>query len=157
VVTAGAEAKQVQEAVAPLTRRGRLKVASVPDWTEGQSRSIAAGLAAAQDASAGALSAAIFLLADQPSVTPGLLSALIQRCRETGALAVAPRFDGRRGNPVLFDRRAFAQFEALTGDVGGRSILAGREDEIAWVDWPSAEILRDIDTPEDYAAAQGRG
>ena len=40
------------------------------------------------------------------------------------------------------------------GDVYKRQ-LKGREDEIAWVDWPSDEILRDIDTPEDYAAAQG--
>jgi molybdenum cofactor cytidylyltransferase len=81
-----------------------------------------------------------------------LLSALIQRHRETGALAVAPRFEGKRGNPVLFDRRAFPLFEALTGDEGGRSILRGREGEMAFVDWPADEILRDIDTPEDYAA-----
>jgi molybdenum cofactor cytidylyltransferase len=152
VATAGAEGEAVAEALRPWTDDGRVILASVPDWEAGQSRSATTGLRAAREASEGALSAALFLLADQPGVSPALLSALIQRHRESGALAVAPRFGGKRGNPVLFDRRAFAGFDTLTGDAGGRAILRGREDEIAWVDWPSDEILRDIDTPEDYAA-----
>lgn len=151
VVTSGAQAEQVGEAVAPFIAQQRLTLAAAPDWADGQSRSAIAGLRAAQRASPGPLAAALFLLADQPGVSPELLSALIQRHRETHALAVAPRFEGRRGNPVLFDRRAFAEFETLRGDAGGRTILRGREDELAFVDWPTDEILRDIDTPEDYA------
>jgi molybdenum cofactor cytidylyltransferase len=152
IATTGAEAEAVAYALLLLTEKGRVTLAPVPDWAEGQSRSAARGLRAAQEASNGALSAALFLLADQPGVSPELLSALIQRHRETGALAVAPRYKGKRGNPVLFDRRAFAEFETLTGDVGGRAVLRGREGEMAWVDWPADDILRDIDTPEDYAA-----
>jgi molybdenum cofactor cytidylyltransferase len=155
VVTAGAGEAQVREAVGALERQGRLEVVSVPDWAEGQSRSAARGLSAARATGNGLLSSAIFLLADQPQVTPELLTALVARSRKTGALAVAPRFDGKRGNPVLFDRRAFEAFDKLTGDAGGRTILRGREDEMAFVDWPTDEILRDIDTPEDYATAQG--
>jgi molybdenum cofactor cytidylyltransferase len=150
VVTAGAEGERVRQAVEPLAGHGRLTVAPVKDWADGQSRSAVAGLRAAREATAGPLSAVLFLLADQPHVTPELLTALIHRHRETGAFAVAPRFEGRRGNPVLFDRRAFAGFEKLAGDTGGRAMLRGRENEIAWVDWPSDDILRDIDTPEDY-------
>jgi molybdenum cofactor cytidylyltransferase len=96
----------------------------------------------------------VFLLADQPGVTPALLSALIQRHRETLGPVVAPRYRGRRGNPVLFDRQTFPEFEGLEGDAGARSIIQQRYGEVAWVDWPSGDILRDIDTPEDYAAAQ---
>jgi molybdenum cofactor cytidylyltransferase len=152
IVTVGAQEQLVREAVATVEGHGRLAIAAVPDWAEGQSRSAASGLRAARAATRGQLSAVVFLLADQPYVTPELLTALIRRHRETGALAVAPRFQGKRGNPVLFDRRAFAEFEKLTGDTGGRAILRGREKEISWVDWPSDDILRDIDTPEDYAA-----
>ena len=154
VVTEGAGIGQVTAALGSLVGNSRLTVTRTPDWGEGQSRSAAAGLRAAQGQTT-SLSAAVFLLADQPGVSPELLAALIQRHRETGALAVAPRFGGQRGNPVLFDRRTFAAFDAITGDSGGRSILRGREDEIAWVEWHSDEILRDIDTPEDYAAAHG--
>ncbi len=152
VATVGAESERVKGALAPYAADGGLTLARVEDWAEGQSRSAAAGLRAALATASGPLSAAVFLLADQPYVTPELLSALIQRHRETRALAVAPRFDGKRGNPVLFDRRSFPLFEVLAGDEGGRSILREREGEMAFVDWPTGEILRDIDTPEDYDA-----
>ncbi len=94
--------------------------------------------------------AVLFLLADQPGVTPELLSALIQRHRETLAPVVAPRHAGQRGNPVLFDRATFPEFAALTGDIGARPIIQAHADEIAWVDWPTPEILQDIDSAEDY-------
>ena len=89
--------------------------------------------------------AVLFLLADQPGVSPELLSALIQRHRETLAPIVAPRHDGQRGNPVLFDRATFPEFDQLEGDIGARPIIQAHRDEIAWVDWPTPEILQDID------------
>jgi len=101
------------------------------------------------------LGAAIFMMADQPGVTPALLSALIQRHRETLAPVVAPRYAGRRGAPVLFDRAVFAEFAGLRGDVGGRPIIAAHTDEVAWLDWPTPEVIQDIDTPEDYRRAAG--
>ena len=153
IVTAGASSQKVRAALAPSAADPKLSIVDVADWASGQSRSVRAGLRAAQDR-AGTLSGALFLLADQPGVSTELLSALVQRHRETLAPVVAPRYEGQRGNPVLFDRRTFVEFGMLTGDVGARSIIRRHEDAIAWVDWPSAEILRDIDTPEDYAAAQ---
>lgn len=96
------------------------------------------------------VSAVLFLLADQPGVTPELLSALVQRHRETLAPVIAPRHAGQRGNPVLFDRATFPEFAGLEGDVGARPILLAHRDEVAWVDWPTPEILQDIDTSADY-------
>lgn len=156
IITTGAQADLVASAVsssAPEIKRLR-PVLQIPvsDWAAGQSRSVRAGLSAAQSAAGGKLSAALFLLADQPGVTPRLLSALVQRHRETLAPVVAPRYEGKRGNPVLFDRRTFPEFDNLEGDTGARAIIRRHESEIAWVDWPTDEILRDIDTPEDYEA-----
>ena len=94
--------------------------------------------------------AVLFLLADQPGVSPELLSALIRRHRETLAPVVAPRHAGRRGNPVLFDAATFPEFAGLTGDVGARPIIQAHRDEIAWVEWPGSEILQDIDVAGDY-------
>jgi molybdenum cofactor cytidylyltransferase len=145
VVTVGAGAEVVRRALGP---RATI-VAEVPDWQVGQSRSVQTGLAALRTA-APHLGAVIFLLADQPGVTPELLSALVQRHRETLAPVVAPRHNGQRGNPVLFDRSTFDQFAALSGDVGARPIIAAHADDIAWVDWPTPEVLVDIDSPDDY-------
>ena len=171
IVTTGARGDQVETALEPHVEK--ITQVRVEDWREGQSRSVRSGLLAARAAtippedgrdgphasprSEDNLSAVVFLLADQPGITPALLSALIQRHRETLAPVVAPRYLGQRGNPVLFDRTTFPEFETLQGDAGTRSIIRRHEGEVAWVDWPTDEILRDIDTPEDYAAAQTGG
>jgi molybdenum cofactor cytidylyltransferase len=157
-VTVGAGAEEVRQA---LASRDILAV-SVPDWADGQSRSVQAGLRAILDDSwsepgtesvarrGEGLSAVLFLLADQPGVTPELLSALIQRHRETLAPVVAPRYLGQRGNPILFDRSTFGEFSSLEGDTGARPILQARPDQIAWVDWPTPEVIQDVDTADDY-------
>jgi molybdenum cofactor cytidylyltransferase len=150
VVTTGAGADEVGAAVAGEG----VQVVHTPDWAAGQSRSVQAGLAGLL-AVEPRLGAAIFMMADQPGVTPALLSALIERHRETLAPAVAPRYAGRRGAPVLFDRATFDEFAALRGDLGGRPIIAAHMDEVAWLDWPTPEVIQDIDTPEDYHRAAG--
>jgi molybdenum cofactor cytidylyltransferase len=68
---------------------------------------------------------------------------------------VAPRYQGRRGNPVLFDRTTFGEFDRLTGDIGARPIIQAHANEVAWVDWPTAEILQDLDTEEEYRLGEG--
>jgi molybdenum cofactor cytidylyltransferase len=141
VVTLGAGADQVEAALAGR----RVDLVRVPDWADGQSRSVQTGLRALAD-----VSAVLFLLADQPGISPALLAALIQRHRETLAPVVAPRYRGQRGNPVLFDRSTFPEFAHLIGDVGARPIIQAHSDEITWVDWPTPEITQDIDVAGDY-------
>jgi molybdenum cofactor cytidylyltransferase len=150
VVTMGAGAEDVRRA---LGERDVLAV-HVRDWVGGQSHSVRAGLDALLEEEQGALGAALFLLADQPGVTPALLSELAQRHRETLAPVVAPRYRGQRGNPVLFDRATFAEFSGLDGDVGARPILQAHHHEVAWVDWPTPEVVQDIDTIDDYRPPQ---
>ena len=141
IVAVGAGAGQVEAALA-----GRhVDLVPVPDWADGQSRSVHTGLRAHAD-----VSAVLFLLADQPGISPALLAALIQRHRETLAPVVAPRYRGQRGNPVLFDRSTFPEFAHLIGDVGARPIIQAHSHEIAWVDWPTPEITQDIDVARDY-------
>jgi len=153
-VTIGAGAELVQAAIA-----GRdLSIVTVPEWEQGQSRSVKAGLnaLALRSPFPAPCSAILFLLADQPGLSPELLSALIQRHRETLAPIVAPRHAGQRGNPVLFDQVTFPEFDQLEGDIGARPIIQAHREEIAWVDWPTPEILQDIDVAADYkSSAQG--
>jgi molybdenum cofactor cytidylyltransferase len=146
VVAVGAGADDVRRA---LGERDVLAV-HVSDWAGGQSRSVRAGLNTLLEQEHGSLGAALFLLADQPGITPALLSELVQRHRETLAPVVAPRYQGQRGNPGLFDRATFPDFATLQGDIGARPILQTHHREVAWVDWPTPEVLQDIDTVDDY-------
>ena len=91
-----------------------------PDWADGQSTSLKAGLAALPNT----ISAAIFPLADQPFVTAADVDAVISAYQRTLAPVVWPEFEGKRGNPVLFDRRLFPEMMQVSGDTGARPHLA---------------------------------
>jgi molybdenum cofactor cytidylyltransferase len=69
-------------------------------------------------------------------------------------VAVAPVYQGRRGNPVLLGRRLFPRLALLKGDEGARRLLGSTEGvlEIA-VDEKS--VLSNIDTREDLERALG--
>jgi molybdenum cofactor cytidylyltransferase len=68
--------------------------------------------------------------------------------RKTLAPVVAPLIDGDRGNPVIFDRRTFSDFNELKGDVGGRAIYS--RFRVNWIPWHDSRMRMDIDTESDY-------
>jgi molybdenum cofactor cytidylyltransferase len=109
-------------------------------------RSVQAGLDALPDDTL----AALIVLGDQPQLRPEVIAALLQRWRETQAPVVAPFYQGQRGNPVLLDRSVWPLVQALPDSANPREIFqaAGRMEH---VDLDDDTILRDLDTPEDYA------
>ena len=145
VVVTGAGAELVAQAVAGLPVRQVRNDA----WQQGQSISLQAGLRALPPTSGGA----IFLLADQPNITPGLIQALVEAHSQSLAPIVAPLVDGQRGNPVLFDAVTFADLLQLNGDAGGRQLF--RKYALQYVPWHDRSVLQDIDQPEDYARLSG--
>lgn len=152
VVVTGANAEQVE---API---GDLNVTLVRnnEWQSGQSASIKAGIRTLHTADPNA-GAAIFLLVDQPQVTVSILQALAEKHAEGLYSAVAPLAMGRRANPVLFDRRTFADLLTLEGDTGGRAVF--HKFRVEFLPWHDERLLLDVDTPEHYQrllASEGR-
>jgi molybdenum cofactor cytidylyltransferase len=141
IVVVGCEGERVAAAVSDRPVRVVVNEA----WAEGQSSSVRAGLAALPTG----VSAALFLLGDQPEVTPEVIEALVQRHRQTLAPIVVPSYSGQRGNPVLFDRVAFAELGQLRGDVGGRVLIERFQQSVERVAFDAPPPF-DIDTPEDY-------
>ena len=130
--------------IAPVMHGLPVTLACNHRWQVGMSSSVALGLRALR----GDVDAALFLLADQPQVTPGLIARVLRTHAETGASIVAPRAEGRRGNPVLFARSLFSGLMQVTGDQGGRALMQRYADQIAWVD-ADDRALFDIDEPGD--------
>ncbi len=91
----------------------------------------------------------VFLLCDQPQIPAQLIRDIVHRHAETHAPIIAPMVEGRRGNPVLFDRCTFQDLLALEGDTGGRALFS--KFPIEYIPWNDENILLDVDTPEDYA------
>ncbi len=141
IVVAGAEVEQIRAALADLP----VRIVENTEWLRGQSTSLQAGLNAISPAHAGS---AIFLLGDQPFVPPDLLYQLCAEHLKILAPIVAPRVNGQRANPVLFDRSTFPELLTLQGDQGGRKLFDRYSPH--WIEWEDARLLEDIDTPEDY-------
>jgi molybdenum cofactor cytidylyltransferase len=100
--------------------------------------------------------AIFFSLGDQPLITPEVYRSLIEHYHQYMKSLTFPVFEGKRGNPALFDRRLWRALMALQGDEGGKQIIAsipGQEKEGVPVSCPG--ILMDVDTPEDYVRMRG--
>jgi molybdenum cofactor cytidylyltransferase len=144
VVVLGAEAERCRAALADRP----VEVVVNKTWMEGQSTSMQAGLAALPANIGGA----VFFLVDLPGVAPDLIDRLLQRHRETLAPLVWPEFEGRRGNPILFDRALFLELRQVRGDTGGKPVLLRYQDRAERVTVSDKSILQDFDRPEDLAA-----
>jgi molybdenum cofactor cytidylyltransferase len=140
VIVIGAHADQVRKAVMDLP----VRLVDNPEWDQGQSSSVKAGLEAMPPETG----AAIFLLVDQPYTSSGLIRSLVDLHSRTLSPLVAPRVGERRANPVLFDRQVFPDLMAVQGDMGGRKLFS--KHPVSWLDWPDEKLLLDIDTEEDY-------
>ncbi|CAN5516851.1 hypothetical protein BH23CHL4_BH23CHL4_06700 [soil metagenome] len=115
-----------------------------PHYTEGQSGSVQAGIRTVS----ASMNAAMMLLGDQPGVTTDIIDQLVDVYTRKRPLLVVPRYNSKRGNPVIIDRSLFAEIENLTGDTGAKSLLDAHASEIEYLDFPFP-APRDIDTHDD--------
>jgi molybdenum cofactor cytidylyltransferase len=116
-----------------------------PDFERGQSRALRRGVEALPKRTP----AAIIGVGDQPFLTGEVVRSLIAAYRASGAPLIVPRYNGQRGNPVLFDRRLFSELLEISGDQGGRPVIENHAQEIEWVDVGNARAALDVDTDED--------
>ena len=113
------------------------------------------GLAASLRAGIGALpsdcAAVIVALADMPDVTPAHINALITAFDPANEQYICAPFapNGKRGNPVLFDRRYFEALAGLQGDRGAKQLIDQAGEFVASVPL-DAGVLIDLDTPEAW-------
>jgi molybdenum cofactor cytidylyltransferase len=141
LVVVGHEAGAVRDALDGLD----VEFVGNPDFADGQSASVRAGAAAAATTDA---DAAVFLPGDMPFVAAAAVDALRRAYLAGAGTALAAAHEGRRGNPVLFDRRHFEALRDVTGDVGGRAVLLG-SDRAALVETGDPGVRIDVDTRAD--------
>jgi molybdenum cofactor cytidylyltransferase len=134
------------EAIAAKLKNSDVTVVNNAVYRLGQSTSLKAGL---QKLAADA-EAVLFLLGDQPLVTPAIIDVILSAYHDSGSPIVLPSFAGRRGNPVLFSRETFSRIEALSDDCGARPLFAEYAARLLTVPVDEPAIHFDIDTPEDY-------
>ena len=119
-----------------------------PDHAQGLSTSLRAGLnAVPEDADA-----ALVCLGDMPLVTSRHLDRLIAAYAPVeGRAIVVPTDRGKRGNPVLWDRRFFDEMRRVAGDVGARHLIGAHDDLVVEVPFDDGATALDVDTPAALA------
>lgn len=149
IVVCGHQEAEVRQALAGKA----VGIVPCPDFAEGMSASLRCGLKALpQD-----IDAAFVLLGDMPRVGADLLRRMGAAYNPTeGRSIIVPSFQGKRGNPVLWDHRFFAEMMELAGDVGARHLIGEHADQVTEVEARDAGIMMDVDTPEAYRELTGR-
>jgi molybdenum cofactor cytidylyltransferase len=145
LVVLGHEADRVREALAGVPCR----FVPSPEWSQGQSASLSAGVAAVPPEAA----AAVVLLGDMPFVDAGSIREVVARWRESGAPLVSSRYGDVPAPPTLYARPLLAELQGGEGEGRGREVVRRNRALAAWVDRP-AEALADVDVPEDLERAR---
>ena len=133
-------------AIEPLLKGREVTVVRNPSYAGGQSSSLNAGLAEID----GETEAVLFLLGDQPLVTPEIIDRILAAYAASPSPIVIPVCAGKRGNPVLFSRETFSRMKALNEDCGARPLFDEFAQRILRVAVDDPAILTDIDTEDDY-------
>ncbi len=124
-----------------------------PDYTEGLSASLRHGLGAL--AKRRNIDGALVCLGDMPEVGAAHLDKLIAAFDPLEGRAICvPTHNGKRGNPVLWASRFFAEIVAVAGDVGARHLIGDYAELACEVELADGGVLVDIDTPEALSEFQ---
>lgn len=149
VVTGGAHV-QVDAALAglPESIAQRLRTVHNPNYNlDYMILSLQCGLRSLSE-QAGAV---LVALGDQPQIEAQVVRAVMQVYRHQGVRLVVPSYQMRRGHPWLVARSLWDDLLSLQPPETTRRFLNAHAAEIVYVDAPNDTILRDLDTPEDYA------
>lgn len=130
----------------PAFLAGRMKYVQNPHPQRGISFSIRKGLRNLAPETQGVLIA----LGDQPLLKERTINVLIRAFTPGEGKIIVPFYEGRRGNPVLFDRCYIGALSKLKGDVGGRPVVDNHADRVIRVRTKSEAVVRDMDTWGEY-------
>ena len=117
-------------------------------WEEGQSASLACGLA-----ELAGCEAVVVTLGDQPRLSPAAIRRVISSRND--AAAVRATYNGNPGHPVLLERSLFEQLRNVSGDRGARNLLLS----VQVLDVPCDDLGGgdDVDTPAELDALRAGG
>lgn len=142
VIVLGHDADKIQTAAA----FDNVEVVINKNFRQGQSSSLKAGLCKVPDTCQGVM----FLLGDQPRVTPATIKKIVNSFNPDKDLLVVPICRGRRGTPVIVHSALFSRIMQLEGDVGARPLFREFSHQIHWVGFADGQFFMDVDTPADY-------
>lgn len=134
-----------EEEIIDIGNRYGLKVIINENALKGISESIKLGVRNAKETKG-----FMFFMADQPFLDVDTVKELKNEFAENSDCIIIPRFEGKRGSPVIFPCVFKEDFLRLEGDVGGKVIINKNLDKVKFVEVENSTKLFDVDTNENY-------
>lgn len=142
MVVLGSDNNSIMEKLSGHT----LKTVYNEDYTKGMFSSVKKGIGSLPEN----CSAAIISLGDQPMISREVIDKMVGSFASGSTGIIIPVFEGRRGHPLLIPARYFMEILNLAADDSLRTILSAHPGDILEIDVDTGDILRDIDTREQY-------
>jgi molybdenum cofactor cytidylyltransferase len=134
----GFDAQRCMRLAGPLG----IRTVENPDYPLGMLTSLQAGLRVLPNEA----DAVFFTLVDHPAISHSTVDALLR----SEALIAIPRFENRRGHPVLIRRAIFDEFLSEPPASKVRDVIDRHSAEIAYIEVGDPGISDDIDDPALY-------
>lgn len=113
------------------------------DWRRGQLSSLQAAIRTLPTDAEGL----VLCLVDHPLISAKLVASLIAAFDRTKRNIVLPLFHGRRGHPVIFPRRLFAELLAAPEEVGARAVVRAHAGEVTEVPTEEEGVTLNLNDP----------
>lgn len=147
VVVLGHNAEEIR------ARAAHLRVTWVvnKDYAKGQLSSLIAAVRSLQEpAGAPQVDGILVHLVDHPFLDSRLVNEMIDRFYESKKLIVVPRYQGRRGHPVIFSKALFAELLRAPLEEGAKAVVHAHRDETLEIETGEEGVAVDIDTQGEY-------
>ena len=122
-----------------------------PDYKQGQLTSLVAAIHSIEERNdADRVDGILVHLVDHPYIDADLVNLMIERFYETRKLIVVPRYQNRRGHPVIFSKALFGELLAAPLNQGAKAVVHAHREDTLEIDTNYEGAIIDIDTPEEY-------
>lgn len=116
------------------------------DWQRGQLSSIQAAIKSLPPNTEGILLCPV----DHPLVSAALVSDLIEAFDKDHPAVVVPRFEGRRGHPVIFAERLYEELLHAPEDKGARAVVWAHANEVFEVPTNEESCVLNLNDPDAF-------
>jgi molybdenum cofactor cytidylyltransferase len=114
----------------------------------GQISSLVAGIAAVESLRPSAI---VVHPVDHPAVAAATVRGIVSSALVHPGRIVVPVCAGRRGHPVVFPSSCFRELQTVPPGQGARTVTRANSSMVLEMETEDEGILKDIDTPEEYA------
>jgi molybdenum cofactor cytidylyltransferase len=145
-VVLGAHTKEITERI-PLDNSA---IVLNPHWQQGQLSSIKEAISSLKEVQTDGI---ILFLVDHPLISAELVGELVRQFYASGRAIVLPKFGGKRGHPVIFASRLYAELLAAPAEQGARTVVWAHPEEVLEVPTTEEGVVLNLNDPETLRRA----